>query len=144
MTLAPLSEPWSCFVATNLLAATSQRRYVIKRRIRPRSGRLRSRRTTENPTAVMIRQGILHRNAWLGLIQLKTSQGSFDSITARIREAVIPLRWQVALQLLSWYIGTNITEIIIEIERVQTGVRIEKRLLKVLKAVSELKDMTLG
>ena len=92
----------------------------------------------------MIRQGILHRNAWLGLIQLKTSQASFDSITARIREAVIPLRWQVALQLLPWYIGTNITEIIIEIERVQTGVRIEKRLLKVLKAVSELKDMTLG
>ena len=33
---------------------------------------------------------------------------------------------------------------LIEIERVQTGVRIEKRLLKVLKAVSELKDMTLG
>lgn len=32
----------------------------------------------------------------------------------------------------------------LEIERVQTGVRIEKRLLKVLKAVSELKDMTLG
>ena len=32
----------------------------------------------------------------------------------------------------------------LEVERVQTGVRIEKRLLKVLKAVSELKDMTLG
>jgi hypothetical protein len=32
----------------------------------------------------------------------------------------------------------------IKIERVQTGVRIEKRLLKVLKAVAELKDMTLG
>lgn len=32
----------------------------------------------------------------------------------------------------------------IEIERVQTGVRIEKRLLKVLKALAELKDMTLG
>jgi len=32
----------------------------------------------------------------------------------------------------------------IEIERVQTGVRIEKRLLKVLKAVAELKDLTLG
>jgi hypothetical protein len=30
------------------------------------------------------------------------------------------------------------------IERVQTGVRIEKRLLKVLKAVAELKDMSLG
>ena len=32
----------------------------------------------------------------------------------------------------------------LEIERVQTGVRLEKRLLKVLKAVAELKDMTLG
>ena len=30
------------------------------------------------------------------------------------------------------------------IERVQTGVRLEKRLLKVLKAVAELKDMSLG
>ena len=32
----------------------------------------------------------------------------------------------------------------VEVERVQTGVRIEKRLLKVLKAVADLKDMTLG
>jgi hypothetical protein len=32
----------------------------------------------------------------------------------------------------------------IEVDRVQTGVRIEKRLLKVLKAVAELKDMSLG
>jgi hypothetical protein len=31
-----------------------------------------------------------------------------------------------------------------EIERIQTGVRIEKRLLKVLKALAELKDMSLG
>lgn len=31
-----------------------------------------------------------------------------------------------------------------EIERVQTGVRLEKRLLKVLKGLAELKDMTLG
>jgi hypothetical protein len=30
------------------------------------------------------------------------------------------------------------------IERVQTGVRLEKRLLKVLKAFAEFKDMTLG
>jgi hypothetical protein len=30
------------------------------------------------------------------------------------------------------------------VERVQTGVRIEKRMLKVLKAVAEQKDMTLG
>jgi predicted DNA-binding ribbon-helix-helix protein len=32
----------------------------------------------------------------------------------------------------------------IEISRIQTGVRLEKRLLKVLKALAELKDMTLG
>jgi len=32
----------------------------------------------------------------------------------------------------------------VEVERIQTGVRMEKRLLKVLKAVAELKDMTLG
>ena len=30
------------------------------------------------------------------------------------------------------------------VERVQTGVRMEKRLLKVLKAVAELKEITLG
>ncbi|WP_349290643.1 hypothetical protein [Crenobacter caeni] len=32
----------------------------------------------------------------------------------------------------------------IPVERVQTGVRLEKRLLKVLKALAEHKDMTLG
>lgn len=32
----------------------------------------------------------------------------------------------------------------IEIQRVQTGVRMEKQLLKVLKALAELKDLTLG
>ncbi len=32
----------------------------------------------------------------------------------------------------------------LEIERVQTGVRIEKRVLKVLKAFAEYHDMTLG
>jgi len=31
-----------------------------------------------------------------------------------------------------------------EIQRVQTGVRIEKRILKILKAFAEYKDMTLG
>lgn len=30
------------------------------------------------------------------------------------------------------------------VERVQTGIRIEKRLLKVLKAVAEDRDLTLG
>jgi hypothetical protein len=33
---------------------------------------------------------------------------------------------------------------VIEVERVQTGVRVEKRLLKVLKALAELKDLSLG
>ena len=37
-----------------------------------------------------------------------------------------------------------ITESKLLIERVQTGVRLEKRLLKVLKAVAELKDISLG
>ena len=32
----------------------------------------------------------------------------------------------------------------LQIERVQTGVRMEKRIVKVLKAIAELKDMTLG
>jgi hypothetical protein len=32
----------------------------------------------------------------------------------------------------------------LSIERVQTGVRIEKRLLKVLKAFAEYRDLTLG
>ena len=36
------------------------------------------------------------------------------------------------------------TETKVEVERIQTGVRMEKRLVKVLKAVAELKDMTLG
>ena len=32
----------------------------------------------------------------------------------------------------------------VEVERVQTGVRMEKRILKVLKAIAELKDLSLG
>ena len=32
----------------------------------------------------------------------------------------------------------------IEIQRIQTGVRLEKHLLKVLKALAELKDLSLG
>jgi hypothetical protein len=43
--------------------------------------------------------------------------------------------------LLPWYMGTiNLTTV----QRVQTGIRIEKRTLKVLKAVAELKDLTVG
>jgi hypothetical protein len=32
----------------------------------------------------------------------------------------------------------------IDVERIQTGVRLEKRMLKVLKALAELKDLSLG
>lgn len=32
----------------------------------------------------------------------------------------------------------------VSVERVQTGIRVEKRILKVLKAVAEYHDMTLG
>jgi hypothetical protein len=32
----------------------------------------------------------------------------------------------------------------VSVERIQTGVRMEKRILKVLKAIAEQKDMTLG
>lgn len=41
-----------------------------------------------------------------------------------------------------WYIGTVVTTR--AVERVQTGVRMEKRLLKVLKALAELKEISLG
>ena len=43
-----------------------------------------------------------------------------------------------------WYICTMINESQLLIERVQTGVRMEKRLLKVLKALAEYHDMSLG
>lgn len=43
-----------------------------------------------------------------------------------------------------WYIRTMVTKPLLEVERVQTGVRLEKRLLKVLKALAELKDLSLG
>ena len=44
------------------------------------------------------------------------------------------------------YFGTlvHMDDSRLEIERVQTGVRMEKRILKVLKAFAEYHDMTLG
>jgi hypothetical protein len=47
-----------------------------------------------------------------------------------------------------WFIGTTVRAHKYHkqfvVERVQTGVRIEKRLLKVLKALAEFHDLTLG
>lgn len=48
---------------------------------------------------------------------------------------------------ISWYFGTLVhmtDDLKLQIERVQTGVRMEKRILKVLKAFAEYHDMTLG
>lgn len=49
--------------------------------------------------------------------------------------------------MLPWYIdnkGEGIVEDFVSIQRVQTGMRIEKRILKVLKALAEYLDMSLG
>jgi hypothetical protein len=43
-----------------------------------------------------------------------------------------------------WYICTMVPTDRLVIQRVQTGVRLEKRLLKVLKAFAEYHDLTLG
>ena len=46
-----------------------------------------------------------------------------------------------------WYLGTSVhmtDEAKLLVERVQTGVRIEKRILKVLKGFAEYHDITLG
>ena len=42
------------------------------------------------------------------------------------------------------YHHTMATEKAIPVERIQTGVRMEKRMVKVLKALAEVHDMTLG
>jgi hypothetical protein len=60
------------------------------------------------------------------------------------------VRVELDLLKLPWYIGTmngagnrvGLHKLVVE--RVQTGVRLEKRLLKVLKALAEYHDLTLG
>lgn len=46
--------------------------------------------------------------------------------------------------LVPWYFVTMINEAQLLVERVQTGVRMEKRILKVLKGFAEYHDMSLG
>lgn len=43
--------------------------------------------------------------------------------------------------LVPWYYGTRMA---VPVERVQTGVRLERRMLKVLKALAEYLDLSLG
>jgi len=50
----------------------------------------------------------------------------------------------LTLILVPWYIGTHMDKDRRIVVRVQTGVRMEKRLLKVLKALAEFHDLTLG
>ena len=66
---------------------------------------------------------------------LRKMAGALRTTKARLPSAVV-----------MWYICTMVTqpERPREIQRVQTGIRIEKRLLKVLKAVAELKDLAVG
>jgi hypothetical protein len=47
-------------------------------------------------------------------------------------------------RLVPWYTCTMINNSKFFVERVQTGVRMEKRILKVLKGFAEYHDMTLG
>ena len=56
------------------------------------------------------------------------------------REAVT----SIAAIYVPWYISTMVNESQLLVERVQTGVRMEKRLLKVLKALADYHDMSLG
>jgi hypothetical protein len=48
------------------------------------------------------------------------------------------------LRLVTWYTGNMVPSEKHIVERVQTGVRMEKRLLKVLKAFADYHDLTLG
>jgi hypothetical protein len=43
-----------------------------------------------------------------------------------------------------WYIGNLVPDMKDIVERVQTGVRMEKRILKVLRAFADYRDLTLG
>jgi hypothetical protein len=62
-------------------------------------------------------------------------------IGEKSRNPILPS--QLGFLEVPWYIGTmDDTKLLVE--RVQTGVRMEKRILKVLKAIAEYHDMTLG
>jgi hypothetical protein len=49
-----------------------------------------------------------------------------------------------AVTLVPWYISNMVPNKQYVVERVQTGVRMEKRILKVLKAFAGYRDLTLG
>src|SRR5882757_5827915 len=61
---------------------------------------------------------------------------------SRCGRETAPSTW--TLICVPWYIGTMVNDPKLLVERVQTGVRMEKRILKVLKGFAEYHDMTLG
>jgi hypothetical protein len=64
---------------------------------------------------------------------------------ATIRNGAAGMRPDLRRTNVPWYHWwLNGGETMTKIERVQTGIRIEKRLLKVLKALAELKDLSVG
>lgn len=62
----------------------------------------------------------------------------------RLREKATAGRVSFCPSYVLWYICTMVDDSMLLVERVQTGVRMEKRLLKILKAFAEYHDMTLG
>src|SRR5215468_3430769 len=69
------------------------------------------------------------RTGWAGIVYPAIVR--FDSV--QINGTLVPM-----------YRPKSTTRTKIPVERVQTGVRLEKRLLKVLKGLAEIKDTTLG
>jgi hypothetical protein len=70
-----------------------------------------------------------------------------DESLSLINSRNLPLVGTTPLMFVPMYHGTIIgmtDDLVLIVQRVQTGVRMEKRLLKVLKAFAEYKDMTLG
>src|SRR5205823_7112680 len=54
-------------------------------------------------------------------------------------DPLFAIRYPLSATSLPWYTGTMVT-----IERSQTGIRIEKRILKVLKGLAEFHDLSVG
>ena len=82
-------------------------------------------------------------------LQLRDEKFSeiIEGVIRQVKGIQTPIRWAMVL----WYICTmqrgkpnTSKKPKKELERVQTGVRLEKRLLKVLKALAEYMDVSLG
>lgn len=77
---------------------------------------------------------------------MRKSAPRFEKHKGWARHELTSGRWPKRFRrtFLPWYIGTEMSNEAHIIERVQTGVRMEKRVLKVLKGLAEFHDMTLG